>query len=59
MRLKSDPKVLQIRIFEEIMAKPPSDGSESLQVALSACKLIDLLLVLQTEEFQMFVPCVF
>ncbi|KAH8110602.1 Dopey, N-terminal-domain-containing protein [Phellopilus nigrolimitatus] len=41
-----------IRIFEQVMAEPPSDGSDSLQSILSACKLIDLLLVLQTEEFQ-------
>ena len=37
------------------MADPPSDGSDALQVLLSACKLLDLLLVLQTEEFQMCV----
>ncbi|THH09322.1 hypothetical protein EW145_g2101 [Phellinidium pouzarii] len=41
-----------IRIFEQAMASPPPDGSDSLQSILSACKLIDLLLVLQTEEFQ-------
>ncbi|KAI5120784.1 hypothetical protein M0805_002411 [Coniferiporia weirii] len=41
-----------IRIFEQAMAEPPADGSDSLQLVLSACKLVDLLLVLQTEEFQ-------
>jgi len=30
----------------------PSDGSEDLPLILSACKFLDLLLVLQTEEFQ-------
>ena len=30
----------------------PSDGADSLSLILSACKLVDLLLVLQTEEFQ-------
>jgi hypothetical protein len=34
------------------MTSLPSDGSEDLQVVLSACKCLDLLLVLQTEEFQ-------
>ena len=38
------------------MAEPPIDGSDALQLILSACKLVDLLLVLQTEEFQMYVP---
>jgi len=41
-----------IRIFELVMGEPPSDGSENLQPVLSACKLLDLLLVLQTIEFQ-------
>ncbi|TDL26444.1 hypothetical protein BD410DRAFT_521497 [Rickenella mellea] len=40
------------RIFDEIVTDPPSDGSDDLQSILSACKLLDLLLVLQTEEFQ-------
>jgi hypothetical protein len=35
------------------MIEVPSDGSESLPLILSVCKFIDLLLVLQTEEFQM------
>jgi len=40
------------RIFEQTMASLPADGSEDLQLVLSACKCLDLLLVLQTEEFQ-------
>ena len=35
------------------MASLPADGSEDLQLVLAACKCLDLLLVLQTEEFQM------
>jgi hypothetical protein len=35
------------------MLDVPSDGSEGLALVLSVCKFIDLLLVLQTEEFQM------
>ncbi|KAL5535972.1 hypothetical protein ACEPAF_4066 [Sanghuangporus sanghuang] len=41
-----------IRIFSQVMAEAPSDGSDALQAVLAACKLIDLLLVMQTEEFQ-------
>ncbi|KAH9948184.1 Dopey, N-terminal-domain-containing protein [Amylocystis lapponica] len=40
------------RLFDQTLANLPSDGSEDLSVILSACKLLDLLLVLQTEEFQ-------
>ncbi|KAG6841563.1 hypothetical protein C0991_009598 [Blastosporella zonata] len=40
------------RIFEQTMAALPSDGSEDLQLILAASKCLDLLLVLQTEEFQ-------
>ncbi|KAI0783393.1 Dopey, N-terminal-domain-containing protein [Abortiporus biennis] len=40
------------RMFEQIMSNIPSDGSEELSLILSASKLLDLLLVLQTEEFQ-------
>ncbi|KAK0199079.1 Dopey, N-terminal-domain-containing protein [Armillaria mellea] len=40
------------RLFEQIMSTLPSDGSDDLQLILSACKFLDLLLVLQTEEFQ-------
>lgn len=38
------------------MATLPSDGSEDLQLILAASKCLDLLLVLQTEEFQMYQP---
>ncbi|KAI0830814.1 Dopey, N-terminal-domain-containing protein [Trametes gibbosa] len=40
------------RVFEQILDNVPGDGSEELGLVLSACKLLDLLLVLQTEEFQ-------
>jgi hypothetical protein len=40
------------RIFEQIIDTIPSDGSEDLQLILSASKCLDLLLTLQTEEFQ-------
>jgi len=40
------------RIFEQAIVSMPSDGSEDLQLVLAACKCLDLLLVLQTEEFQ-------
>lgn len=38
-----------------MMAQLPADGSEDLPLILSACKCLDLLLVLQTEEFQVSV----
>lgn len=41
-----------VRIFEQILVVPPQDGSDDLLLALSACKFLDLLIVLQTEEFQ-------
>ncbi len=44
--------LLQYRIFDGMLSNPPTDGSEDLGLILSACKLLDLLLVLQTEEFQ-------
>ena len=47
---------MQYRVFEQIMLSLPSDGSEELGQILGASKLLDLLLVLQTEEFQMSVP---
>ncbi|KAK7464504.1 hypothetical protein VKT23_006673 [Stygiomarasmius scandens] len=40
------------RVFEQTMASVPSDGSEDLPLVLAACKCLDLLLTLQTEEFQ-------
>ncbi|KAH8998778.1 Dopey, N-terminal-domain-containing protein [Lactarius hatsudake] len=41
------------RLLEQTMIEVPLDGSEALPLILSVCKFIDLLLVLQTEEFQM------
>ncbi|WRT65559.1 uncharacterized protein IL334_002504 [Kwoniella shivajii] len=41
-----------LRIFELTMDDPPEDGSESLQLVLAACKFLDLLLVIQSEDFQ-------
>jgi len=41
-----------VRIFEQTLAAPPQDGSDDLLLILSACKFLDLLVVLQTEEFQ-------
>ncbi|KAH7930453.1 hypothetical protein BV22DRAFT_1000727 [Leucogyrophana mollusca] len=40
------------RVFEQVMTTVPSDGSEDLQLVLAASKCLDLLLALQTEEFQ-------
>ncbi|KAG6336234.1 hypothetical protein ID866_2853 [Astraeus odoratus] len=40
------------RIFEQIIVAVPGDGSEELPLILSASKCLDLLLTLQTEEFQ-------
>ncbi|KAJ3545543.1 hypothetical protein NM688_g5613 [Phlebia brevispora] len=40
------------RVFEQAIISLPSDGSEELGLVLAASKLLDLLLVLQTEEFQ-------
>ncbi|RDB28675.1 Protein dopey [Hypsizygus marmoreus] len=40
------------RIFDQVMISLPSDGSEDLQLILAASKCLDLLLALQTEEFQ-------
>jgi len=45
--------VLQFRIFEQVTMNLPPDGSEDLQLILAACKCLDLLITLQTEEFQM------
>ena len=43
----------QYRFLEHTMTEVPLDGSDALSLILSVCKFIDLLLVLQTEEFQM------
>ncbi|KAG8988872.1 hypothetical protein FRB90_002518 [Tulasnella sp. 427] len=40
------------RVFEQCISSPPADSSEELLVILAACKFLDLVLVLQTEEFQ-------
>lgn len=37
------------------MDEPPPDGSEQLQLVLAACKFLDLLLVIQSEDFQVYV----
>ncbi|CCM03665.1 uncharacterized protein FIBRA_05809 [Fibroporia radiculosa] len=42
------------RLFDQALTSLPSDGSEELGLILAACKLLDLLLVLQTEEFQIY-----
>ncbi|KAF9056037.1 Dopey, N-terminal-domain-containing protein [Panaeolus papilionaceus] len=39
-------------IFERTIASLPADGSEELLLILAACKCLDTLIVLQTEEFQ-------
>ncbi|SPO39006.1 related to DOP1 - strong similarity to developmental regulatory gene, dopey (dopA) [Pseudozyma flocculosa] len=41
-----------MRLFEGMMDELPPDESDQLQLVLSACKFLDLLLVLQTEDFQ-------
>jgi len=41
------------RILDHTITTMPGDGSEDLQLVLAACKCLDTLLVLQTEEFQM------
>ena len=43
----------QVRIYEQTMTTLPPNGSDELQLILAASKCLDLLLVLQTEEFQM------
>ncbi|CAK5264480.1 unnamed protein product [Mycena citricolor] len=40
------------RVFEQLMTNLPSDGSEDLQLVLAASKCLDLLITLQSEEFQ-------
>lgn len=42
-----------LRVFETTMDDPPRDGSEDLALVLAACKFLDLLLVIQSEDFQM------
>lgn len=45
--------VAQLRLFESLVDHTVPDKSELLQLVLSACKFLDLTLVLQTEDFQM------
>lgn len=40
------------RVLEQFLDDEPADTPEAANVLLSACKFIDLLLVLQIEEFQ-------
>jgi len=40
------------REFQQALASAPSDKSDELQLVLSTCKFLDLLVTLQTEEFQ-------
>ncbi|WVQ78778.1 hypothetical protein IAT38_000869 [Cryptococcus sp. DSM 104549] len=41
-----------LRIFEQTMDELPEDNTEGLQLVLAACKFLDLLLVIQSEDFQ-------
>ncbi|BEI90230.1 uncharacterized protein CcaverHIS019_0303000 [Cutaneotrichosporon cavernicola] len=41
-----------LRVFEATMDEPPPDGSEDLALVLASCKFLDLLLVIQSEDFQ-------
>lgn len=45
----------QYRLLEQTKTTIPADGSEELPLILAACKFLDLLLTLQTQEFQMYV----
>ncbi|KAG9047301.1 hypothetical protein FS842_000675 [Serendipita sp. 407] len=40
------------RVIEHVFTETPADGTDDLALLLSACKFLDLLLVLQTQEFQ-------
>ncbi|KIY73422.1 hypothetical protein CYLTODRAFT_365976 [Cylindrobasidium torrendii FP15055 ss-10] len=42
------------RLFQGSLENVPADGSEELQLVLAACKCLDLLFTLQTEEFQIY-----
>ncbi|KAK4333987.1 Protein dopey [Rhodotorula toruloides] len=41
-----------LRLFESLADQRVADGSDTLQLVLSACKFLDLTLVLQTADFQ-------
>ena len=47
-------RIQQYRIFEQTIVSVPADESEDLPLILSASKCLDLLLTLQTPEFQMY-----
>jgi hypothetical protein len=42
-----------LKVFEGTMENPPPDGDEGLLLVLAACKFLDLLLLMQSEDFQM------
>lgn len=42
-----------LKVFEGTMEDPPLDGDEGLLLVLAACKFLDLLLLMQSEDFQM------
>jgi hypothetical protein len=42
-----------LKVFEGTMDDPPADNSEDLALVLAACKFLDLLLIIQSEDFQM------
>jgi hypothetical protein len=44
-----------LKVFEGTMDDPPADNSEGLALVLAACKFLDLLLIIQSEDFQMLV----
>ena len=46
---------LQLRVFEQALEAPPPDDSEQLTLLVAALRFLDLLLVLQLEDFQMSV----
>ncbi|KAK0564187.1 hypothetical protein OC844_001830 [Tilletia horrida] len=41
-----------MRLLDSLTEELPADGSDNLQLVFSACKFLDLLLTLQTEDFQ-------
>ncbi|UZJ52849.1 hypothetical protein CBS101457_002169 [Exobasidium rhododendri] len=41
-----------MRLLEACLEEPPSDNSDALQLVFSASKFLDLLLTLQTDDFQ-------
>lgn len=45
--------ISQIRSFEEMLEELPADNAIDLKTSLATCKLLDLMLALSMEEFQM------